>query len=342
MIRVHPGAPRRLPNVGGRFGGVLPAAIWRERQTSEGSKARGHRPARRVAAGLGALGALWATLAVPAQASATPTPDGAGSVAVAIAASVNGHAVAGSSAGHPVELSADVPATLRLRITNFTSRAVTVDTVQLAGRAAGLTFFEYDTSVDLPVPARSATSLGFTLDLGGLGGQATGLFPGAVRLLGDHRKVLASEAMVADVRGSLLSVYGFFGIALAVLTALALLAALLALARHRLSPNRWLRATRMLTPGIGLGLVSVFTLSATRVMVPTNGSGLVSVAVFAAVFFVLGYLTPTPETPGDEDGADAGAGEGLEAGDGAEGGVEAGLPAAGPLPATPPGRAGGG
>ena len=110
--------------------------------------------------------------------------------------------------------------------------------------------------------------------------------------------------MVTDVHGSLVSVYGLFGLALLVLTILAFADVLLAIARHRMSPNRWRRGLRFLTPGIGLGLVLVFTLSALAVWVPSPGTWLVTVVVSAAVFFVLGYLSPTPRATEEEDDED--------------------------------------
>jgi hypothetical protein len=63
----------------------------------------------------------------------------------------------------------------------------------------------------------------------------------------------------------------------------------------------------MLTVGIGLGLVLVFTLSAVRVWSPSPARWFVVVAISALVFFVLGYLTPAPvddEELDDEDEVD--------------------------------------
>ena len=89
-----------------------------------------------------------------------------------------------------------------------------------------------------------------------------------------------------------------------VLTILAIVDVLLAMARHRMPPNRWRRGLRLLVPGIGLGLVLVFTLSALAVWVPSPGTWLVTVVIFAAVFFVIGYLSPTPRATEDEDDED--------------------------------------
>ena len=272
-------------------------------ETSEERRATGHLSVRHTILGrtVFTVATLFVVLGTPTMAAASsPVSRAPHPGTVAVTAMIDNSPVAGSSGSYPVRLSPTVPSTLTLQITNRTPRAVTIRTIELEGHVGELTFFQYDTSVDLEVPARSATSLAFTLDLDGLRGQGTGLFPSSIRILGSNHQVLASESMVADVRGSLDSVYGLFGIVLVVLTGLALLSALSAFARHRLSPNRWLRATRMLTPGIGLGLVSVFTLSATRVTVPSNGHGLLSVGVFAVVFFLLGYLTPSPTEHGED------------------------------------------
>jgi hypothetical protein len=235
-------------------------------------------------------------LLVP-SASASTHPTGA----VTLSATIDGHSLAASSASHPIKLNPNSPAVVDVKVENRTAHTVTVQTVDLEGRVAELTFFQFDTSVDLVAHPGQTSKLVFRLDLGGLGGQATGLFPSALTLLSPTRSKVASQSLVVDVRGSLGSVYGLFGIVLLVLTALAFASSLVALARRRLSPNRWLRATRMLTPGIGLGLVFVFALSAFRVLLPSNAHGVEAIVAFGAVFFVLGYLTPAPESEDIDD-----------------------------------------
>ena len=203
---------------------------------------------------------------------------------------------------NPVNLSPDHPASVSLRVADSTATPVTITTVRIQGTVIGLTFFSYDTSVNLRV--RAGTTLHFVLDTSGLGGQAVGLIPGSVKLLDARHDVVASQSMVTDVHGSLISVYGLFGLALLILTILAFADVLLAIARHRMSPNRWRRALRFLAPGIGLGLVLVFTLSALAVWVPSPGTWLVTVVVSAVVFFVLGYLSPTPRVTEEDDDED--------------------------------------
>lgn len=231
-------------------------------------------------------------LAAPAQAA---------SGSIVVQATVNDVAAGGSSGSHPVRLNPAQDATMQVTVMNNGSEPVTVRRVELSGRVVGLTFFSFATSVNLTVPAGTADSLSYSVDLTGLGGQATGLMGGAVTLYDDHHHAIAHEKVVTDVRGSIFSVYGLFGFALLLLTILALLDLALAIARHRLPANRWRRATRATTPGIGLGLVLVFTLSAARVWVPDPQKWLLAAAGFAVGFFVIGYLTPTPVTDDDFD-----------------------------------------
>ena len=111
----------------------------------------------------------------------------------------------------------------------------------------------------LPVRTKS---LGFPISMSGVGSQATGLVVGTISLFGPNGSVVASQPLVSNVHGSLDSLYGLFGLAVLVLTASSLAMALLAMARHTLPQNRWLRGMRFLIPGFGIGLVLTFTLSA--------------------------------------------------------------------------------
>lgn len=225
---------------------------------------------------------------------------------VKVVATINGQPLAGSSGNRPVKLVPSRLADIDLRLVNAGSSPIVVRSVQLRGKVVGLTFFSYATSVSLPLSAGASDDLRFSLDLRDLGGDATGLIPGSLRLLDAQGHVLGSQSMVTDVRGSVRSVYGLFGISLLVLTCLSLGGAVVALARNRLSFNRWLRATRFLSSGIGVGLVLVFTLSAARVFVPSGGAWVV-VPLCAGVLFGVGYLTPTPDDDDIEDDRDGGA-----------------------------------
>ncbi|MFD9669893.1 hypothetical protein ACFWAY_51545 [Rhodococcus sp. NPDC059968] len=237
-----------------------------------------------------ALGA--AIFAGPSASAAEP---------VQMSVTVNSQDAASAGPTNPVRLDPHSPARVQMTLTNNTADLVTVGAVDVSGHVLGLTFFSYHTAVGLTVEPGQTQSLDFELEPSGLDGQATGLINGTVTVTDGDGAVLAETATVTDVRGSLVSVYGLFGLALAILTALAVLDAALGIARRRLHENRWRRAMRMLTPGIGIGLVLAFTLSATRVWAPTLDRWLLLAGGFAAGFFLLGYLTPTPDTAEDED-----------------------------------------
>jgi hypothetical protein len=218
-------------------------------------------------------------------------------------AAIDDRDVSESTETRPITLVPAEPSVIAVDVTNSTSSAVLIKTVRIEGKVIGLTFFAYDTSVGMNLDPGASGSRRFALDLGGLDGQATGLIPGSVKLLDGDRRVVAEERAVFDVRGSLRSVYGLFGMGVAFITLVSFLASLIALARHRLPANRWRRALRFLTPGLGLGLVVNFTLSATRVFVPGLGRWLTIMVVTGLVFFGVGYLTPTPPDE-DEDEED--------------------------------------
>ncbi len=247
---------------------------------------------------------VWLLLALPALVLVpTPVPSAGAAGSISMSARINGTNVANSTQQQPVHLSPDHSAVVSVKVANRGASRITVATVRVEGTVIGLTFFSYDTSVDLVVRAGQSASVHFALDTGGLGGQATGLIPGAVVLLNPQRGDIASVSMVTKVDGSLVSVYGLFGLALLILTVLAFADVILAVARQRMPANRWRRALRFLAPGIGFGLVLVFTLSALAVWIPSPGTWLVTVLVCAAAFFVAGYLSPTPAGP-DEDEED--------------------------------------
>lgn len=231
-------------------------------------------------------------------------PAGAGassSGSTSVSASVNGQSLSQSSQSHPVHLVPGRPATVALRIVNDSARPDNIHTVELQGRVVGLTFFAFETSVGLKVRAHSSTTLRYVLDLSGLKGQATGLIPGSLGIIDANGNLVASVSMVSDVQGSIVSVYGLFGLGLLILTILALLSVLLSVARQKLPANRFRRALRFLAPGIGIGLVIVFSLSAFRIWIPTNRVWLGAFLIAAAASFVIGYLTPTPAGPDDEE-----------------------------------------
>jgi len=243
---------------------------------------------------------IWSiALAVVAAALLAPTPVAAAGM-VTLSASLNATSLAHATEAHPVHITPGKPLLVALRLRNATTAPVPVGSVDLNGRVAGLTFFSFQTSVSFDVPPGQSKSLAYVLDTAGLKGQATGLVPSSLDVSEPSGRLVASEAFVSDVNGSLVSVYGLFGLGILVLTVLALIEVLLALAHGRLPVNRWRRGIRFMVPSLGIGGVLVFTLSAFGKWLPSNAHWLTILAIFAVVGFAVGYLTPTPLVPGEE------------------------------------------
>lgn len=222
--------------------------------------------------------------------AATPAAAGESDEPLRFAVTLNGQNIADATI--PIEPS--TPAELAITVSNGSDTDRKVRSVRLSGTVLALTFFAYDTTVPFDVPAHGRVSRTFRLDLADLDGQAIGLLPSTVELVDAQHVVLASAATVADVRGSVTSVYGVFGLAVLILTLLAWATALVALARHRLPANRWRRALRFLPAGFGTGLVAVITLSVLRMVPPAPAVELPVIAATTAVAMLLGYLTPHP------------------------------------------------
>ena len=240
-----------------------------------------------LALGLGLLGPVSAASAASAA-----------SGSVTVKASIDGHAVAGKSS---VKLKPSSAAQVGVTITNGTDRSVSIRTVRLEGRVIGLVFYAYDTSVVVDLAPGASVSRTLTIDTSDLGSQAVGLIPSQVQVLDQHRTELASQDLTVDVRGSLWSLYGLFGLVILVVTIAWTVNVAQRLFRGVLPENRWLRATRFLVPGLGIGLVFVFTLSALRVVAPTASLWVPVVFGAAVIMFVLGYLSPTPDSEHDDD-----------------------------------------
>jgi len=223
---------------------------------------------------------------------------------VVTSATVGGQDVASTNWGAPLRLVPGEFVDVDLKVANNGNQAVHIRRTDLSGRVLGLVFFSYLVPLDVSVAPGATETVRYRLELIGLDGQANGLMRGDVAVVGDNGDRIAWMPMITDVRGSLLSVYGLFGIALLVLTVLASVDAALAIRRHRLSGNRWLRGLRLLTPGVGVGLVLLFTATVLRLWVPPTPVWLNIAAGTAAAFFALGYFTPTPDGQHDDD-ADA-------------------------------------
>jgi hypothetical protein len=217
---------------------------------------------------------------------------------VTMHATVDGHEVSIAASGEPIPLYPDKIADITVDVANHGTDPIEISSVQLVGRVLGLTFFSFATGVELTVAPGASGTVHYQLDLTDLKHQATGLIDTELVIRNHARDTVAVVNMVADVRGSLWSVYGLLGLALLALTVLAIVDAAMAIARHKDSQNRWRRGLRMLTPGIGIGLVLAFTASVARWWVPSTQSWLLAAGITAVTFFVLGYFSPTPD---DED-----------------------------------------
>jgi hypothetical protein len=213
---------------------------------------------------------------------------------VQVLATIDGHDLARAGGNSPVRLRGGAPSTVTLRVENASPGEVFVQSVRLTGGVVGLTFFAYETQVDMRIQPGGSEERVYALNLIDLADQATGLLPSRLVLLDERRREVASRGFAADVDGSFTSVYGVFGLLIAGITAVLLVGTLIRLAAHRLSGNRWKRAVRFGTGGLGLGLTLVFTLSAMRVLLPSAGGSLALVLGCGAALFVVGYLTPSP------------------------------------------------
>jgi hypothetical protein len=247
-----------------------------------------------------------AVLATPAAAAAgdhvahsTRAPE--------LSAKIDGVRLSAATEPHPLKVVPGQQVTVSLQLRNTTGRSLDVRSVNLEGRIAGLTFFAFDTEVNFDVSKSKSKALSYVLDTTTLKGQATGLVPSSLVLLGPGGATIASTNFVTDVHGSVLSVYGLFGLGIVALTALALVEVLLALAHGRLPLNRWRRGTRFLAAGLGVGGIVVFSASALGKWLPSNAHWFTILAIAAVAGFGLGYLTPTPipaAGPDDDDDDD--------------------------------------
>ncbi len=237
-----------------------------------------------VAVALAAAAFLVGTAPAAAQGSDDP---------LTLTATLDGQDIA----GHTMVITPRRPVQLSVTVTNNAATPAHVRSIRLSGSALALTFFAYDTTLPFDVGPHTRVVRTFGLDLADLDGQAIGLLPASVQLFDVDRHELVAVDTVTDVRGSILSVYGVFGIAVLLLTVAAWAACLLALARHRLPANRWRRALRFMPAGFGTGLVAVVTLSVLRMIPPAPSVEIPIIVGTTAIGLILGYLTPHPLPP---------------------------------------------
>ncbi len=201
--------------------------------------------------------------------------------------------VAGQSLGSG-DLTLDAGSVVRVVVgmRNLTRSDLPVDSVRLSGTVLGLTFFDYDTRVRTTVPARGSANWTVDLDIRDLDGRATGLLPIEVAIRDTDLRTVASAGGTANVRGSLFSIYGLFGLGLLVLMGLLWAVALLPLGRHAAPATWWQRGLRFVPAGGAVGLFGVFALSATRLVPPTTMTDVTLTLVAAAACFAAGALLP--------------------------------------------------
>lgn len=219
-----------------------------------------------------------------------------GSADTTLVATIDGKNLTESSATNAIVLDPQRRSELGLQLTNTGDQPVTVHQVLLVGRVMAIRFFSfaYTFQGDIEVPPGESTSTKVPMDIPGIRSQVLGLLPGHLTLYSADGRVIASEDLVIEARGSYQSVYGVLGIAISATTFFGFLTAVLALARHRLSPHRWNRGFRFLLLGLGLGLSLIFAFSVARAVVPHPSTCARIMIISTAVLFVLGFLTPRP------------------------------------------------
>lgn len=259
-----------------------------------------HRTSAPAALALGAalLATALATVAAAAPAGAATT--GSAVKTVEWQAQIDGHDVARADGNDPIELRAGQEARVSVSVTNRSPRPLSIRSVRLQGRVLGMAFFTFSTRIDLDVPAGATADRVIQLDLSDLGEQAVGLIPAQLALIGSDRSLIDERNLATQIDGSLASAYGIFGLAVAAITLVLLIGLGLEIARHRLPYNRWRRAVRFLSPGLGIGLTATFTVSATGVLLPGAEVWVPLVLGCGLAAFVIGYLTPRPDDDPDD------------------------------------------
>ncbi len=189
-------------------------------------------------------------------------------------------------------LDAGAVARVVVSLQNLSRSNLDVGSVRLSGAVLGLTFFDYDTRVRTTVPARGSANWTVDLDIRDLDGRATGLMPVEVAIRDADLHTVAKATGTASVHGSLLSIYGLFGLGLLVLMGLLWAVALLPLGRHAAPATWWQRGLRFLPAGCAVGLFGAFVLSATRLVTPTTAVDVAATLISATVCFTVGALLP--------------------------------------------------
>ena len=221
-------------------------------------------------------------------------------------ASIDGRPLAEIDSNRPLQLGLADQVPVTLDLANIGENELRVRSVRLDGRVMGLSFFSFTIRIDVVLGPGESTRREFNIDLDALASQATGVIPSYFSVLGQDRQVLADRRFPIDVQGSLLSVYGLFGLSVALVTVALLASLLVSIHGGRLaSRNAWQRALFFLPVGLGVGLTLTFTLSALRLLIPSATAWLTLVLACGAVAFLIGYFLPLGRRA-DDDEADSG------------------------------------
>lgn len=219
---------------------------------------------------------------------------------IQVTAEINGRAVGGSSSNDPVVIDPSEPTTLDLVVANRSPRPLVVAWVGLAGEAFGVPLVNFYAN---PSPAGGSTvviaprtdqRLTIPVALFDLQSQVSGLLVGRIDLLDARQGVLASTEFVMDAKGSAFSAINVFGLATAVLTAVAVVGVLTAVRRGTLPSNPARRGLRFGLIGLGAGTVLTLGLSVLRIAAPTAWVWVPVCALPALAAAVLGVLSPGP------------------------------------------------
>lgn len=198
-----------------------------------------------------------------------------------------------SSPGNPVRLQEGEPLELTLLVTNVTSVPVVIRSIELEGRILGLTFLTSRTGIDETVFPGEEQLIRFPVDLYGLDGQADGLLRGRIVLRGADDRALASNPVVLDGRGGVLSVTSLFTLVLFVVGLIGLAATFLRFLREGLPDERRLRGAQFVPTGIAFGLALSAAGSTARIWPLPATLWLLITALMAAAAYIIGvYLPP--------------------------------------------------
>lgn len=221
---------------------------------------------------------------------------------ITFSATLDGRDAGSATTNNPLVLQPGHNLTVGLTVDNPTAAPVTVATARIGGEVMGLSFFSFDTQLNLQVPPGATKKITVSIGLGGLSSQADGLLPSEIALLGTDDSTLASHGFSVDVKGKLTSIYGVFGLAVLGVTLLWLVSLIYRVATRTLPQNRWSRAVQFCAAGFGVGLVLTFSVSALRLLTPD--ASVWGPFVFGAglIGLVIGYFTPGPRVDStDED-----------------------------------------